>query len=124
MKKTVTGFILACSLLLSGCSSSVQNTLQQKIVDSLHKCVEQADPLSSNPFDYMKGIPYRTVLMMGQDAVDVLLKCHEDGTFHGVMDYIAMYLVWDINDETDNPLFQECETAQQMYDAWMQYMQK
>lgn len=124
MKKTVTGFILACSLLLSGCSSSVQNTLQQKIVESLHKCVEQADPLSSNPFDYMKGIPYRTVLMMGQDAVDVLLKCHEDGTFHGVMDYIAMYLVWDINDETDNPLFRKCETAQQMYDAWMHYMQK
>ena len=124
MKKTVTGFILACSLLLSGCTSSVQNTLQQKIVESLHKCVEQADPLSSNPFDYMKGIPYRTVLMMGQDAVDVLLKCHEDGTFHGVMDYIAMYLVWDINDETDNPLFREFETAQQMYDAWMQYMQK
>ena len=124
MKKTVTGFILACSLLLAGCSSSVQNTLQQKIVESLHKCVEQADPLSSNPFDYMKGIPYRTVLMMGQDAVDVLLKCHEDGTFHGVMDYIAMYLVWDINDETDNPLFRKCETAQQMYDAWMHYMQK
>ena len=124
MKKTVTGIILACSLLLSGCTSSVQNTLQEKIVESLHKCVEQADPLSSNPFDYMKGIPYRTVLMMGQDAVDVLLKCHEDGTFHGVMDYIAMYLVWDINDETDNPLFRECETAQQMYDAWMQYMQK
>ena len=124
MKKTVTGIILACSLLLSGCTSSVQNTLQEKIVESLHKCVEQADPLSSNPFDYMKGIPYRTVLMMGQDAVDVLLKCHEDGTFHGVMDYIAMYLVWDINDETDNPLFRECETAQQMYDAWMHYMQK
>lgn len=124
MKKTVTEFILACSLLLSGCTSSVQNTLQQKIVESLHKCVEQADPLSSNPFDYMKGIPYRTVLMMGQDAVDVLLKCHEDGTFRGVMDYIAMYLVWDINDETDNPLFRECETAQQMYDAWMHYMQK
>lgn len=124
MKKTVTGFILACSLLLSGCTSSVQDTLQQKIVESLQRCVEQADPLSSNPFDYMKGIPYRTVLMMGQDAVDVLLKCHEDGTFHGVMDYIAMYLVWDINDETDNPLFLECETAQQMYDAWMQYMQK
>ena len=56
--------------------------------------------------------------------MDVLLKCHEDGTFRGVMDYIAMYLVWDINDETDNLLFQECETAQQMYDAWMQYMQK
>ena len=124
MKKTVTGFILACSLLLSGCTSSVQDTLQQKIVESLQKCVERADPLSSNPFDYMKGIPYRTVLMMGQDAVDVLLKCHEDGTFRGVMDYIAMYLVRDINDETDNPLFQECETAQQMYDAWMQYMQK
>lgn len=124
MKKTVTGFILACSLLLSGCTSSVQNTLQQKIVESLQKCVEQADPLSSNPFDYMKGIPYRTVLMMGQDAVDVLLKCHEDGTFRGVMDYIAMYLVWDINDETDNPLFRKCETAQQMYDAWMHYMQK
>lgn len=124
MKKTVTEFILACSLLLSGCTSSVQNTLQEKIVESLHKCVEQADPLSSNPFDYMKGIPYRTVLMMGQDAVDVLLKCHEDGTFRGVMDYIAMYLVWDINDETDNPLFRECETAQQMYDAWMHYMQK
>ena len=124
MKKTVTGIILACSLLLSGCTSSVQDTLQQKIVESLQKCVEQADPLSSNPFDYMKGIPYRRVLMMGQDAVDVLLKCHEDGTFRGVMDYIAMYLVWDINDETDNPLFRECETAQQMYDAWMQYMQK
>ena len=124
MKKTVTGFILACSLLLSGCSSSVQNTLQQKIVESLHKCVEQADPLSSNPFDYMKGIPYQTILVMGQDAVDVLISLHEDGTLQGVADYIAMYLVWDINKETDNPLLAGCENAQQMYDAWMTYMQK
>lgn len=56
--------------------------------------------------------------------MDILLTCHEDGTFRGVMDDTAMYLVWDINDETDNPLLQECETAQQMYDVWMQYMQK
>lgn len=124
MKKQLTGMMLVLCMSVSGCTGSMQETVQTKIIETLQKCVEQADPLSSNPFDYMKGIPYQTILVMGQDAVDVLISLHEDGTLQGVADYIAMYLVWDINKETDNPLLAGCENAQQMYDAWMTYMQK
>ena len=116
--------MLVLCMSVSGCTGSMQETVQTKIIETLQKCVEQADPLSSNPFDYMKGIPYQTILVMGQDAVDVLISLHEDGTLQGVADYIAMYLVWDINKETDNPLLAGCENAQQMYDAWTTYMQK
>lgn len=116
--------MLVLCMSVSGCTGSMQETVHTKIIETLQRCVEQADPLSSNPFDYMKGIPYQTILVMGQDAVDVLISLHEDGTLQGVADYIAMYLVWDINKETDNPLLAGCENAQQMYDAWMTYMQK
>lgn len=61
---------------------------------------------------------------MGKNAADILIDLHEDGTLQGVADDIAMYLVWDIYGETDHPLLDGCETAQQMHEAWMTYMQK
>lgn len=106
-------------MLVSGCTDSVQETARDRIVELLKKCVDQGDRL-----DDMNGIPYQTVLAMGKNAADILIDLHEDGTLQGVADDIAMYLVWDIHGETDHPLLDGCETAQQMYEAWITYMQK
>ncbi|MDY2628518.1 MAG: hypothetical protein SOW08_09465 [Lachnospiraceae bacterium] len=101
--------------------SELEEELDVIIIENLKGCVSAGDITSGNPFDYMDNEYYANIKDLGENAIPVLLEGHQDGQYNGLIDYIAMYLVWDISGNTDAEALEECETADQMYDAWMQF---
>ena len=90
-------------------------------MENLQGCVSAGDINSSNPFDYMDNEYYENIKSLGEDAIPVLLEGHQSEQYSGLMDYLAMYLVWDISGNTDAKELGQCENAEQMYDAWIEF---
>ena len=93
----------------------------RSLMENLQGCVSAGDINSSNPFDYMDNEYYENIKSLGEDAIPVLLEGHHNGQYSGLIDYLAMYLVWDISGNTDAKELGQCENAEQMYDAWIEF---
>ena len=98
-----------------------KNELEGLIMENLQGCVSTGDATSSNPFDYMDNEYYENIKSLGEDAIPVLLEGHHNGQYSGLIDYLAMYLVWDISGNTAAEELGQCENAEQMYDAWIEF---
>ena len=135
MKKFFIIILVIAVTFLSGCGnakSSIENTetagediceneLEGLIMENLQGCVSTGDATSSNPFDYMDNEYYENIKSLGEDAIPVLLEGHHNGQYSGLIDYLAMYLVWDISGNTAAEELGQCENAEQMYDAWIEF---
>lgn len=105
------------------CENELEGNLEEIIMENLQGCVSAGDISSSNPFDYMDNEYYENIKALGEDAIPVLLEGHQNEQYRGLIDYLAMYLVWDISENTDAKELEECENAEQMYDAWIEFEQ-
>ncbi|MGN1191903.1 MAG: hypothetical protein ACI4S0_04455 [Dorea sp.] len=135
MKKYFVIILISAVTLLSGCGNAeneienieiasegiCENDLEGIIMENLQGCVSAGDINSSNPFDYMDNEYYENIKSLGEDAIPVLLEGHQSEQYSGLMDYLAMYLVWDISGNTDAKELGQCENAEQMYDAWIEF---
>ena len=133
MKKYFIIILLSVVTLLSGCGNAEkvienvettsedirENELEGIIMENLQGCVSAGDINSSNPFDFMDNEYYENIKSLGEDAIPVLLEGHRNGQYSGLSDYLAMYLVWDISGKTDAKELEQCENAEQMYNAWI-----
>lgn len=135
MKKYFVILLISAITFISGCGDAAnaienvetageevcENELEGIILENLQGCVSAGDFTSSNPFDYMDNEYYENIKSLGEDAIPVLLEGHRSKQYSGLMDYLAMYLVWDISGNTDAKELEQCENAEQMYDAWMEF---
>ena len=135
MKKYFIIILISVVTLLSGCGNAentienietasediCENELEGIVMENLQGCVSAGDITSSNPFDYMDNEYYENIKSLGEDAIPMLLEGHQSKQYSGLIDYLAMYLVWDISGNTDAKELGQCENADQMYDAWIEF---
>ena len=89
---------LLFSLLLCGCGlKNEDNKLESIIKDNMEKILKE-NQSSSNPYDYVNTLYYKNIVKLGEDAVPVLIKMHEDGklSYDGLDSYVASIAVQEI----------------------------
>lgn len=96
-----------------------EKNLENIIIENLTQISNESNMTSSNPYEYTKNEYYKNIVILGNDAVNVLENMYKDKKLSGVNAYFSALAIQDI---TKCSLYEEYNldwsTAEEFYNLW------
>lgn len=113
-------------LCLCGCDNNKadfnytnKEQIEKEILTNFEKISENANMLSSNPYDYINNEYYENIVSLGSDAVLVLESMYNNGELTGLNGYLSALAIQDITKCNLNEKYNlDWSTAKEFYELW------
>lgn len=111
--------ICACTNKSKDNFGNNEKNLENIIIETLKQISNESNMTSSNPYNYTKNEYYKNIVILGNDAVNVLENMYKDKKLSGLNAYFSALAIQDI---TKCSLYEEYNlawsTIKEFYNLW------